>query len=104
MSSYPANRARIEYAAGDLMDAQAAATARFHRILERTRALIEKIEFPLGSPSRFYDLTEITNMMSDWQEPRSEALLEAEAMERADQAESHALAGRNDNRRDLRAA
>jgi hypothetical protein len=58
---------------------QAAATASFQEIVRNARAAIARLDFPLGSPARGYDLQDIEAELTAWLSPRSAALLDAEA-------------------------
>jgi hypothetical protein len=100
--SYPANRARIEYAAGDLLDVQAAQTAAFHTIVTSARIAIAALEFPLGSPSAHYDISDIDGTLGDWLITPNEGRLEEAAFELATNAEADGLAGVAEYRADLR--
>lgn len=99
--SYPANRARAEYAAGDLLEAQAVATAAFTAIITGARTALAALEFPLGSPAKHFDLGDIDGAMRDQLVLRDADDLEAAAFEIADAEEDATAAAYADFRRDL---
>jgi len=95
-----AKRARIEYAAGDLMDDQAAVAAAYTKIINDARAAIAALTFPLGSPAKHFDLAGIDRALNDLLESYSVDELEAAALEIAINADDPA-ADEADYRRDL---
>lgn len=97
---YPSRRqARIEYAGGDLVDAQAADVAAFHKIINAARVAIAALTFPLGSPTQSLDLNDIEAALTDLLDTRPLDDLEAVALEIATDADDPA-ADEADLRRD----
>jgi hypothetical protein len=81
---------RIELAAAELLEEQAAATAAFAAVVITARAALAALEFPLGSPSRGYGLANIDATLGHWLTPRWAEVLEAGAFEIATEAEASA--------------
>lgn len=99
--SYPANRARAEYAAGDLLEAQATATAAFVAVITTARQTIAALDFPLGSPAKHFDIKDIDSALRDLLDGRSDDDLEVVAFEIVDAEEDAMAASYADFRRDL---
>jgi len=98
---YPANRARAEYAAGDLLEAQAVAIAAFATIITTARSAFAALHFSLGSPAKHFDLVDIDGALSDLLVRRIEDDLEAAAFEIVIDEENGEAASYADFRRDL---
>jgi hypothetical protein len=73
---------RAESTVEKLLADQAAATAAFVAIVKTAQAGIAALKFPLGSPARIFELTEITDCLSDWQDARRDEDLRWEAEDR----------------------
>lgn len=74
---------RIARRAEGLLDAQAAATVRFRSIVTCARLMIGEIAFPLGAPSRGYDLADFDATLADWLIARDETVVADDALDRA---------------------
>jgi hypothetical protein len=70
---------RADSAIGALLAEQAAATAAFVAIVKTAQTGFAALHFPLGSPALGFDLEDITETLSDWQNAREEARLEETA-------------------------
>lgn len=70
---------RAESAIGALLAEQATATAAFLVVVKTAQAAFAALHFPLGSPALGFDLEDITETLSDWQNAREEMLLEETA-------------------------
>jgi hypothetical protein len=101
MMPYPANRARAEHAAGDLLETQAVATAAFEAVITTARTTIAALDFPLGSPAEHFDLADIDGALGDLLVRRSDSDLEAAAFEIADGEDAAEAATYADFRRGL---
>ena len=74
---YPsAAQLRAEARANRLLGDQEASTVRFHALVRRMIAAIAALDFPLGSPSKHFDMVDILGTMQDWLEPRDPQALE----------------------------
>jgi hypothetical protein len=74
---------RAEAVSGRLLAEQAASTALFRAIVQTARDGINRLDFPLGSPTLEYDVAGVTSFLTGRLTPRDEQYLEEMAGDRA---------------------
>ena len=90
METHPVNnpnptrrQLRAEAAADRLLGEQAAAAATFHALIKTALDGINRLDFPLGSPTLEYDLDEVTGSLAAWLTPQETQFLEEMAEDAA---------------------